>query len=834
MPVGQDFSKNPIPLQDGGAPQKSPMANNEKSAPMSSGSGQDFMRSPVPLESPAVQPVGTQAQLGVTTGIGTLGTDLLSLARDNYNVARNYFDIAIRRRVEDNLAHAYSRHSSGSKYYSDAYDKRSRFFRPKTRAMLRQQEAACAIAFFSTQDVVSCQPIDESDKDQVLAAQIHTELLNYRFRTTIPIFKIILGGLWDALTQGVVISCQEWQYQEAQIVDDEYDDNTGSPTGNSRTRDKIIKDTATSRLVPVENLLIHPSCDWMDPINSSPFLVETIPFFANELAERISKARNYGTGVRYIREFSEQELLAGASDRDNTANSLRMQRENLRLDRYSQVQQGKNFRPVWVHRNIVRIDGLDYVYETLGTTLLLSEPVPLEEVFGIDERPYTMGGCTIEAHRPYPSGPSEMVRPTQEVMNELQNLRIDNLRLALNNRFLVKRGQMVDMKSLLRNVPGSVTLTTDPTNDVKQVESKDVTNQAYQEQDRLNLDFDSLAGVFSQSTIGAARNFNERVRGMELMGANADLVTELGLRTLSETWVTKFLAQLVKLQTVFENDKTALSIAGSRAQAGNWMQAFRLLTTPVRTVCAVGFGSTDPLMRIQRIQTGLQTVQQVAPSIAMGADQAAIAREVMGALGYADGSRFYPSLRNQNQQDPQVSQLTQEVQQLQNELRMQSMRWQTMENIANIKAASAKEIAMIKAGNSHDIALAKQAAQHYVAGLMARVKMLNLQIASEGNVIKQGNLLLEREALSNAIMQADREFQLKLLTTQAVGGIHPDVQIPGSDQGFINELQTPTSESVLGPSIMHPHDGTPPKLPGPDHAGAIARGHTGMIPALTT
>jgi hypothetical protein len=807
--VTQDrFSKNAIPMENAVAPQGSPIA--AATVPQSDGSGgQEFIRNPVPVESPPPSPTQTG------------GMDWLQIARDNYNVGKNYFDIAIRRRVEDNLAHAFSRHASGSKYYDPSFDKRSKFFRPKTRAMMRQHEAACAIAFFSTMDVVCCQPIDSNDDAQVMAAEIHTELLNHRLRTTIPWFKILLGGHWDAQTQGVVISCQEWRYQETEIVEDEYDES-GQATGNTRSKTKIVKDTPWVRLLPVENLTLHPSCDWADPINSSPYLIEAIPYFANELAERIKRGRNYGTGVEYIRDFTEQELLAGASDRDNTASALRMQRENTRLDRFSQAQQGQRNRPVWVHRNIVRVDGQDFVYETLGTTLLLSNPQPLDEVFGIDERPYAMGSCTIESHRPYPAGPVEMVRPTQEVMNELQNLRTDNLRLALNNRFLVKRGQMVDMKSLLRNVPGSVTMTTDPTNDVKQIESKDVTVSAYQEQDRLNLDFDSTAGVFSQSTVGSARNFNERVRGMELMGSSADMVTELELRTLSETWVSKALQQLVKLESALENDQVVLAIVGARVQADNWMQAFRLLSEPVRVTVAVGFGNTDPLQRVQRLISAVQAVNQAAPMVGQQGNQAAIAREIMGALGYSDGSKFYPAIK-QTQQDPQVQQLQQQVQQLQQQLQSQQARWDTMIKVAQIKTASSERIAQIKAENAHNIALGKQAAQHYVAALKDRRDQLDQQIAQEKNVIAQGNLILEREALSNAIMQADREFDLKVATSTATPpAAQPHVGIPAADEPFIRNLQQP-QDRAMTPSILHPHDGRQPKLPGPDHAGAIQR-----------
>ncbi len=826
MAMDDGFSRNPVPTagkqytgvsnMGSGRSQSARMMAPDVTA-SSKGSGQDFVRNPVPLESPASATVPN--------------SDWLQLARENYMVAKNYFDISVRRRVEDNLAHAFSRHASGSKYYDPAYDKRSKYFRPKTRAMMRKHEAACAIAFFSTMDVVNCEPGDNDNPDQVMASQIHTELLNYRLRKSIPWFKILMGGFWDSMTQGVVISCQEWRYREATIVDDEFDD-LGAPTGNSRQKTKVTQDQPWIRLVPIENLLLHPSCDWTDPVNSSPYLIEKIPWFANELAEHIANARSYGSQVPYIKEFSEQELLAGASEQDNTASSLRMQRENTRLDRYSQVQQGQKFRPVWVHRNIVRIGGLDYVYETLGTTLLLSDPVPIEQVFGLERRPYVIGSDTIEPHRIYPAGQVERVKPTQEMMNELQNQRTDNIRLALNNRYLAKRGQMVDMRSLMRNVPGSITMTTDPNGDVKQLETKDVTSSAYQEQDRLNLDFDDLSGSFTQSTVGAARNLNERVKGMELMGNGADMVTELGLRTFSETWVTPVLSQVRELEAVFETDKTILGIVGSRTQTGGWAAVFHMLTEPVTTTVAVGFGNTDPMQRVQRLAIAAQTMGQVAPQIAGQSNQAEFGKEIMGALGYQDGARFYPSLKDQ-QQDPQIQQLQQQVQQLQQELQSQAQRWQTQENIAKIRAESAEKIAQIKAdaqGNSDN---ARQAAQHFIAMLQGRSKQLDQQIAQEKNAIAQGNLLLEREALSNAIMQADREFQLKVATTMGVPQAQqPNVAVPtvpAGDEPFIQSLETPSSESVLS-SIKNPHDGQQPKLPGEDAAGVIQRGHYGDIP----
>jgi hypothetical protein len=488
------------------------------------------------------------------------------------------------------------------------------------------------------------------------------------------------------------------------------------------------------------------------------------------------------------------------------------------------VQQGQHNRIVWVHRNIMRRDGLDYVFETLGTNLQLSDPVPIEDVFGLDYRPYVMGNCTVETHRPYPSGPVEIAHDTQQYMNDIQNQRNDNIRLALNNRYLVKRGQMVDMRSLMRNVPGAITMTTDPALDVKQLETKDVTQSAYKEQDLLDLDFGDLTGVLNQATVGALTggSRDQRVRNTELLGQGADIITELGLRTFTETWAQPVLSQLVDLERQFETDQKILKIAGTRAVPNlPWQQAFRSMEEPVNMNVAVGFGNTDPLQRIQRFAIGFQTIGQISPQAAQGADPNAVVREVMGILGYQDGSKFFPSVKDDGS-NPQIKQLQDQVAQLQQQIQQDAAKLASNEKIAGIRAQSAQAIADIKSKTQQSIAQGNQAAKHYVAQLQFQIKQLNLQIDKETNVIKQGELLLEREALSNAIVQADREFQLKL--SSMMNPVLPDIPAnAGADVPFVEGLRTPASSSALT-------NGQAPNLPGNDAAGVISRGEYGMVP----
>ena len=65
----------------------------------------------------------------------------LALARDAFSGSTMYFDANIRPELEQDLRAFQSKHPSGSKYNSDGYRGRAKFFRPKTRALVRSAEA---------------------------------------------------------------------------------------------------------------------------------------------------------------------------------------------------------------------------------------------------------------------------------------------------------------------------------------------------------------------------------------------------------------------------------------------------------------------------------------------------------------------------------------------------------------------------------------------------------------------------------------------------------------------------------------------------------------------
>ena len=571
----------------------------------------------------------------------------LELARSAYSGSTTYFDTAIRSQVLANLRQFQGQHPQGSKYLSDAYRARSKFFRPKTRASVRKNEAIAAEAYFSTEDVLNITAGDEDDQGQVASAAVLKALLQHRLTKpgSIPWFITLIGAYQDAMVQGIVCSYQYWEFNAKKKID----------------RPMV-------KLRPIENIRFDPSADWYDVMHTTPYFIEMIPMYVKDIVARMTTIDSKTGQPRWTRATPQQILAASTQFSD----IVRLQREQGRVDPATLQSSITKFSVAWVHRNIIDIDGEDWVYHTLGKELLLDKPRRISDVWFHGKRPYVIGFPVIETHKTYPTAPVGLTREVQAELNENANQRSDNVRFAMNKRYFVKRTAQVDLRSLQRNVPSGVTMMNDPSDgkDVRVVDTPDVTRSAYEEQDRLNLDFDDIAGSFSQSSVQSNRKLNETVGGMQMLTKDASQISAYQLRTFNETWVEPVLDQVVELEQYYETDVVILGLAGKKAEL---LQKFgidqitdELLMAHVTVNVAVGVGATNPADRLESFTRGLASIRDLLADQTLerfGINTGEIFKEVFGMMGYKDGKRFLPE-----NQDPNIIALQNTVQQLQQQL----------------------------------------------------------------------------------------------------------------------------------------------------------------------
>lgn len=595
--------------------------------------------------------------------------DYLELAKEAFEASSAYIDSNWKADWEYSLRAFRNEHAAGSKYLSDDYKSRSRLFRPKTRTIIRKNEAAGAVALFSNMEVVNLQPGNPDDVMSVASAAAMKEILEYRLTKTIPSFQVCLGGLQDAQVTGTVCSYQYWEYER-------------------RADGSKVKDQPCIELRPIENIRLDGGASWLDPVGTTPYFCDIIPMYVCDVRAMMKNVDDK-TGKPKWKTFDDTIILKAKPDQIDSTRQARLGKVQ---DPHQEETGIKSFDVVWVMRWFMRdSQGEDQTFYTLGTEELLTEARPLADVYFHGKRPYVIGYAVLETHKTLKNGLPMLTRPLQQETNDVANQRLDNVKFVLNKRWLVARGRQVDVQSLVRNVPGGVTLVTDPKNDVQESNWPDVTSSAYVEHDRLNSEFDDLAGNFSPSTKVANNAVNDTLGGSRMASQGAGMMSDYLLRTVIETWWEPVLRQLILLEQHYETDEIILGVCANKAQLfqkfGISQITDMMLMNEINVTVNVGMGSSNPKERQQNFLAATSAAIQLVGTAPPGANVQEMIKEIYSNAGYRDGSRFFSE-----QQDPRLIKAMQMIQQLQGQLNGKQMEIQAQGQIEQMKLLSAEKI----------------------------------------------------------------------------------------------------------------------------------------------
>jgi len=604
----------------------------------------------------------------------------LRRAMDAFNSSTSYVDSNFRKQWDDSIRAFHNQHPSDSKYSQPAYEKRSRLYRPKTRAVIRKNEAAAAAAFFSNMDIISIEAEDQSSKAQVISAEVMKSLLQYRLRKSIPWFQFVMGGIQDAQVTGTVCAHVRWDYrvreqEEAEPVEEQGEDggDEENPTQKNLprgaftlggepeepvepvapqepVRPKPYIDKPCLDLIPVENLRIDPSASWIDPINSSPYVIHMIPMYVMDVKDKIDSG-----------EWLPVTDAQLASSVDFGIDSTRIARQKDRDDpQSSDTRAYSEIDIVWVHRHIHRDRDQDWEFYVLGNVTMLTPARKLEQVEFHGKRPYVCGTFILETHKVFSSGVPQLGKGLQDEANEISNQRIDNVKFALNKKWFAKRGKDVDVNALVRNVAGGVIMMDDPTNDVREISTPDVTQSSYEEQNRINLDMDELLGNFNPAALIANGGGQAPARNMALLNQNTGTLVEYGIRTFVETFLQPVLRLMILLEQEYETDEVVLSLAAKNAKLfqkfGVDQVTDNMLMQELTLNVSVGMGATDPSQKLQKFLTGMTSYTNILKNAPPGMNSVEVGKEIFAHLGYNEPSRFFTT------DNPQVVQLQDQLQ----------------------------------------------------------------------------------------------------------------------------------------------------------------------------
>jgi hypothetical protein len=555
----------------------------------------------------------------------------------------------------------HNQHVAGSKYRSKDYSGRSKLFRPKTRAAVRKANAAAAAALFSTMDTISCSPGNESDPIQQASAALMQELINYRTdrtsgKASIPWFRVAIGAHQDTLIMSACLSKQYWKLElEAETTQEPVIGESGNPVINEETGQPLMREVKTYKpsvdrpdiaTIPLENAIIDPAASWLDPIQSAAYLIVKYPMRINEIRKKQNDPRNPWKHVE------ASVLKASGSDQKLRAAGTRTARERG-LDRMDPSSTGTGeFEVIWVYEVFMRVGEEDVCFYSAGSKAYLTDPKPVKEVYPEQggERPYVLGLGSLEAHRIFPMSHVESWQPLQQEINDLANLRLDQVKQSVSPITFVKRGRQVDLGAIQRRGPNTTILRTDK-DDIEFDRPPEVPSSAYAEMERLNVDFDDQAGQFNSGSVQTNRSLNETVGGLNLISSAANSVQEFDLRTWVETWVEPVLGQIVKLEQYYESDTVVLGLCGERSELlqkhGINQITNELLEQQIALRVDVGLGASNPQTKLQNFAGALNIAKGIwenHPQVQSGEympNIEAISDEIFSLAGNRDGAKRF-------------------------------------------------------------------------------------------------------------------------------------------------------------------------------------------------
>lgn len=627
--------------------------------------------------------------------------DWLKRAGDAYRFSTSYIDSNYRKQWEDSIRVFNNQHTSDSKYNTELYRKRSNLFRPKTRAVIRKNEAAAASAYFSNLELISVDPLNEGIKEERISAEVMQQIIKYRLTKSIPWFLVMMGAIQDSQVQGASIAHVYWKFSER------YDENG-----------KVVskEDMPVVDLVPIENIRLDPGAHWLDPVNTSPYLIHIIPMYWCDVKDRMKYPDPKG---RRWKEVAATAAFAFSGGQDDSTRAARL---GIHQDSTQQKRDISDYDIVWVHRHIHRWDGEDWEFYTLSSEKLLTDPEPLRNTVWHGKRPYVMGRAIVETHKVIPASLPTLLKGLQEEANEVQNQRIDNVKFALNKGFLVKRGRNVDLASLVRNVPGRITLVDDIETDVKEMSWQDVTQSAYLEQDRIDGDFNDVAGNFSPLQVQTQRTPRESSNTMKQLQAPASLMTEYMLKTHTETFAQPVLRQVMWLEQHYETDSVILALAGEKAKIiqryGVSEVTDEMLDKELTLNVHVGMGATDPVGKLQRFVYAITSFASICKLPPPGIDLKAVAKEMFGLSGYQDGQRFMI-----DGVDPEVAKLMQQNKQLMMALQKANIQIKNKEGANQAKILTSQDTNKTKVLTNRESIMGKLEVEKMKHGSAAKHKL---------------------------------------------------------------------------------------------------------------
>lgn len=372
------------------------------------------------------------------------------------------------------------------------------------------------------------------DGDKQENAEILTNFIDYQLNHKMTFTLVTSNAVISALMYGTGITKQSWKFKEKKL---------------KKRRPKIDPESGAMMGYEVveEMVTVHD--------NPSVECIDIFDFYADPFIETIENQPN--VIHRYFQSESEFKELLKKHDLD------------MGLLKKVTDGEGANADPTGVIRRLTEnnigtgrkksgdIEILEYFSDDEWVIIANREIVVIaeENPFWHGEKPFAK---LVDINVPgefYGIGEIEPVEYLQHELNTMRNQRVDNVNIIINKMYSILRGANIDPEQLITRPGGFVEV--DTHDDIQEIEFKDVTQNAYQEDSMVKADIDNTSGVFDY-TKGASGTRRETATTATILSESSNERFRLKVQMFETTWLVEVGRQLVALNQQFiDSDRTA-------------------------------------------------------------------------------------------------------------------------------------------------------------------------------------------------------------------------------------------------------------------------------------
>lgn len=481
----------------------------------------------------------------------------LQLVRDFESSNRKYLEANVYDRWRRN-EHMYRLEHENTTLTNDPrYKHRSKLYIPKTRNAIRRILASIIGTYFSNPDVINLNSRRTGDQRLIDASQLLMAAVNYRLTHTVKFFTIAMFAILDVLKYGRGVVTMGWDFEEeeytrTELVEVEDENGEIQLEEQEMTYRRILKDEPNMRHVKIWNIYLSPSANPIDPINTSPVLIEKMPIFLHEVKDKIKS--------------KEWKKPKGISD-DEDWGEFVWKPSQFEMEEYGEPDIARDEdSPSWmmieVWKCFVKFGGKDWYFISLKGNHALTDLEEVEEKFPCRGRPYIMGGSEPDTGKVWWQGIAELTESLQREINAIRNQRRDNVTLALNKKILIRNTAGIDVNSLLYSRPGAP-ITGDDISDlsIRELVYQDVTSSSFKESQETERWYEETSGI-TPYNMGVQRpGMNQTATGVSILSEEANTIISMIIRILNETFMIPTLQMVVQFEQLFETEEVLRQVA---------------------------------------------------------------------------------------------------------------------------------------------------------------------------------------------------------------------------------------------------------------------------------